>query len=78
MSIQRVEYQEKQNSGKNRKVHQPAPGIFFKDVHLENNPGDNHADQPEDVTAEYYREQACKCLRNPGLDAKLTGIRTNL
>jgi len=58
-------------------MHQPAPGILFKDVALKNDLEEKRPDQPEDAAAEKNREQALNGPQNPCPDCKSAGIRAD-
>jgi len=59
-------------------MHQPAPGILYKNVALKNDPEDKGLDDSEDIAAKKNREKAFKSPGYPFANCKLTGIRADL
>ena len=57
---------------------QPAQGVFFQNVALQNYPQKNGLDQPEDTGAEDNAEQAFKGSQNSLPGWKKAGIRADL
>ena len=59
-------------------MHQPAPGVLFKEVALENDPVKKRSDQPQEIAAASRSAQAFEGPPDPGSDRKLIGIGADL